>query len=299
MNKSKTDIDHLCPCCRGVRRQVDISDFTEFACANCDHVWFEAEAGQASQDAYEGSAKYQEYYVGKPPHLWYHRRALDYVIQHKPSGRTLDFGCFDGFFVKRMRDAGIDAYGCDWNRTAIAYGSTAFQLGNRLSRDPGGQYDVIVALEVIEHFQNPQDFIDIVRQHLAPRGLLILSCPNKNALYRPRTDAPPHHFSRFSKSSLQHLLERNRVRIECHEHEMSSFQLFRNTLGDTLRQKAPLLGQKGATAGDASGFRQLKQLANSLSGVAGVMSRPVDIVMHGLGLSYISQFLVGTFSDDN
>lgn len=299
MNGSDTGVECLCPCCGTPPNLVDNAGYAEFACTNCDHVWFESDTKRMSHDIYENSVKYQEYYVGKPPHLWHHRKALDYILRHKPDARLLDFGCFDGFFVKRMLDAGIDAYGCDWNRTATEYGAAEFQLGDRLSRDPDGLFDAIVALEVIEHFENPQDFIDIVRPHLASEALLILSCPNKNALYRPRTDAPPHHFSRFSKSSLRHLLERNHARILCHEHEMSSFQLLRNALGDTIRQNVPLLGEEGAEAGDAHGLRNLKQLANALSGAASLVSRPIDIVMHGLGFAYISQFVVMTFSDDD
>jgi 2-polyprenyl-6-hydroxyphenyl methylase/3-demethylubiquinone-9 3-methyltransferase len=44
-----------------------------------------------------------------------------------------------------------------------------------------GKYDLVTAMEVIEHVADAQDFLDCLAQRLAPGGLLILSTPNRTA----------------------------------------------------------------------------------------------------------------------
>lgn len=46
----------------------------------------------------------------------------------------------------------------------------------------GGQFDLVTAMEVIEHVANPQSFIGALAERLAPGGLLILSTPNATSL---------------------------------------------------------------------------------------------------------------------
>jgi SAM-dependent methyltransferase len=293
MNDAVNKDERKCPCCSGSSTSMfDDGPYPAFHCNDCDHVWYDSARFDVDQNSYENSDKYETYYVGKPPFLWYHRRALQYFQRMASSKRVLDFGCFDGFFTAKLLEAGVDAYGSDWNRKAIAYGRRAHRLGDRLSRDPDGLYDAIVALEVIEHFTDPNDFLDMVLAHLTPDGALILSCPNKNSLYRPKTDAPPHHFSRFSQKSLVSLLVRHGLEVEIHEREMSTFQLLRNFLGDTLRRDALLLNNDAKPKIAGRHIHVLKLVANAIANTASLVLRPVDSLFHALGFSYFSQFVV-------
>ena len=47
-----------------------------------------------------------------------------------------------------------------------------------------GQFDMVTALEVIEHVADPQGFVKALAARLAPGGLMILSTPNRTALSR-------------------------------------------------------------------------------------------------------------------
>lgn len=289
--KQKLPSETQCPCCLELGKLVVAAAYTEYICDGCRHTWFVSPHAAVDQKNYENSEKYDEYYVGKPPFLWYHKKSLEYLLRNAPEARILDFGCFDGFFTKRLVSSGLNAFGCDWNRRAIEYGRVEFGLDERLKRDPEGLYDVIVALEVIEHFEDPNVFFDIVLPHLSRSGTIVLSCPNKDSVYRPKTDAPPHHFSRFSNESLATLSERRGFVIEIHNNEMSSFQLMRNILGDVIRSDVPLLG-KNSEPSDKANTRRLKYAANQVSGLASLALKLIDIPLHAFGFSYLSQFIV-------
>lgn len=64
-------------------------------------------------------------------------------------------------------------------------------------------FDVVILTEVLEHQTKPADFIEAVKQITKPRGLIILTVPNRKMLKVSRSvfyaDIPPHHFLRFSK----------------------------------------------------------------------------------------------------
>lgn len=45
------------------------------------------------------------------------------------------------------------------------------------------QYDVVLAIEVIEHLENPFHFIRTLKKHLKPGGFIILSTPNIDSFF--------------------------------------------------------------------------------------------------------------------
>jgi 2-polyprenyl-3-methyl-5-hydroxy-6-metoxy-1,4-benzoquinol methylase len=267
--------------------------FQEFYCEHCDYTrYFSREPITSSQ--YEDSEKYVDYYSSDPVLLWHHRSALNFIRRQFPQSHTLDFGCYDGFFTKALYDIGINAFGCDWNSKSIEAGKAKFNLHDRLFRNPSNTYDLITAFEVIEHFEDPTQFIAMASEHLRQGGYLILSCPNKNAIYRPTTDYPPHHLSRFSQKSLKTLLSQSGFEIELHLLESSSFQLLRNWLGDKLRKRDTFDTNNGTDHNKQrnKAFTILRKGADTFSSAASIVSRPIDAAMGALEIYYISQLVI-------
>jgi len=262
-------------------------------CEACDHTYFTSERSITAQD-YEESNKYADYYSGDPPYLWYHKHALKVTKSIAQEARVLDFGCYDGFFVKRMLDNGIDAYGCDWNREALAAGGKKFGIADRLMHDAEGSFDAITSLEVIEHFEDPNIFMGLVTGLLKDSGQLILSCPNKNSAYRPSTDAPPHHFSRFSANSLATLIGRYGYDVRVHKVEYSFLQMLRNYAGDRMRSASTNIDGDVERKDVENGllYITLRQMANKIIPTLNALSMPMNIGMWALGKPYIAQFLV-------
>jgi SAM-dependent methyltransferase len=45
------------------------------------------------------------------------------------------------------------------------------------------KYDVVLAIEVIEHLENPFHFIRCLKEHLKPGGVIVLTTPNTDSLF--------------------------------------------------------------------------------------------------------------------
>lgn len=120
--------------------------------------------------------------------------------------RVLELGCSKGFFVSAARAAGFDAYGLDVSSGAIAaasergLGAVCFQAH---ALTPRGElpaplrepFDVVVAWEVLEHLDRPEEFLAAARGFLAPGGTFVASTPNAGSAWRRGLGAGWHGFA--------------------------------------------------------------------------------------------------------
>ena len=97
-----------------------------------------------------------------------------------PPAKVLDVGAGHGAFSKRLTEAG-------YNTVAIE-GFVEFQvptvkcyranLNEDWPTDIGEPFDVIVAIEIIEHLENPFHFARQARAKLHPNGKIVITSPN-------------------------------------------------------------------------------------------------------------------------
>ncbi|TCK18099.1 YD repeat-containing protein [Thiogranum longum] len=99
-------------------------------------------------------------------------------------GKVLDVGCFDGGFLLSL-DGEYELFGIEVNDGAVA---RARSRGIRIVRqDYDGlgevveKFDVIVAIDVIEHVIDPKTFLSNLLSMLAPDGLVVLSTGNADS----------------------------------------------------------------------------------------------------------------------
>jgi 2-polyprenyl-6-hydroxyphenyl methylase/3-demethylubiquinone-9 3-methyltransferase len=101
---------------------------------------------------------------------------------------ALDVGCGAGLLAEPLCRLGAEVTAVDAAPELIA-AARAHAAGQGLAIDYravgvealDGAYDLVTALEVIEHVADPQAFVDSLAARLAPGGLLILSTPNRTA----------------------------------------------------------------------------------------------------------------------
>lgn len=101
---------------------------------------------------------------------------------------VLDIGCGGGLTCEPMAKMGASVTGIDADATAINVARTHSQNSNLDinymcgdAADLKTKYDVVLALEVIEHASDPSAFVEVCADRLNPGGLLILSTLNKTA----------------------------------------------------------------------------------------------------------------------
>ncbi|HVF38025.1 MAG TPA: bifunctional 2-polyprenyl-6-hydroxyphenol methylase/3-demethylubiquinol 3-O-methyltransferase UbiG [Sphingomicrobium sp.] len=105
------------------------------------------------------------------------------------AGKTaLDVGCGAGLLAEPLARLGAEVTAIDAAPELIEV-AKAHAEGQGLSIDyravaveqVSGLFDLVTAMEVVEHVADPQQFIHHLAKRLAPGGLLILSTPNKTA----------------------------------------------------------------------------------------------------------------------
>ncbi len=141
------------------------------------------------------------------------RKQVEIVQRYAPSPRrVLDVGAGAGSFVRAALDQGWDALGVERSGSAI---SRAAELhGVELVQDiPREQFDVVTLWDVIEHIRNPEEFLRMLREHLADDGCLFVETGNLESWVREWTRDRwqlylfDHHYY-FSPSSLHQILRR-------------------------------------------------------------------------------------------
>jgi 2-polyprenyl-3-methyl-5-hydroxy-6-metoxy-1,4-benzoquinol methylase len=148
-------------------------------------------------------------------------------FKHLPSnvrGKLLDVGCGDGRFLRYAREQGFEVWGIDFDKKSVENVKrnlgidTVFAMSlkefHEYAKEKNLKFDVITFFEVLEHQDKPREFLEMVKELLKEGGYIAGSVPNRESMFEKELyqkihlwiDHPPHHFLRFSKSSLEKAL---------------------------------------------------------------------------------------------
>lgn len=116
-----------------------------------------------------------------------HDFVFEVVAQSSPTrGRALDLGAGPGAMGERLHDLGFNVLAVD--RDSAAYqGTQQFVTqdlnDSQFARAIGpASFDLIVAVEVIEHVESPINFLRNLARLLAPGGCAVITTPNVDSL---------------------------------------------------------------------------------------------------------------------
>jgi 2-polyprenyl-3-methyl-5-hydroxy-6-metoxy-1,4-benzoquinol methylase len=121
-------------------------------------------------------------------------RRSTFVAELAEGKRVLDIGCVNHTLSTRqakywlhgiLRERAASLVGLDYEKDQVeALRREGFNVvcADATDFSLGAQFDLIVAGEIIEHLTCPGKLLDCARRHLAPRGKLVLTCPNANNL---------------------------------------------------------------------------------------------------------------------
>ncbi len=135
--------------------------------------------------------KVAEPYAYKPSAHSSHGRVLQFM-QTRPPMRVLDVGCGPGWLAEALTAQGHLVTGVDVAEEPGVRGrmdhfvQADLELG--LPDEVGGDFDVVLAADVIEHVRGPQHLLTEMAGRLRPGGTVIASVPNISHWYpRGRT----------------------------------------------------------------------------------------------------------------
>lgn len=109
----------------------------------------------------------------------------------------LDLGALDGTFIKVVKNFGLDGKGLDVNDLDLE--KDQINLANE-------SCDIVTAISLLEHLNNPNNFLKEVRRVLKKNGYLIIVTPNWNYSMKTFFDDPTH-VRPYTTQSLKFLLE--------------------------------------------------------------------------------------------
>ena len=109
-------------------------------------------------------------------------RILEDWLSRRSGARVLDLGCSDGRFAQRLRDLGHTVTGVDLSaHEGVKDRVDTFieaDLDRGLPEELEGEFDVVLAADVLEHVRRPDLLLSQLHGVLAPGGSLVVSVPN-------------------------------------------------------------------------------------------------------------------------
>jgi SAM-dependent methyltransferase len=222
MNNIKT----YCPFCNSEQNGVRVGQiwFSFFKCTKCRNLKLvKSAAGIDYPDEYygQGDAKFLGF-TGKLRRRWHRSRAARIASFWAKEGKKLyDIGCGDGVFLEETQMLGFDVHGSEpYQRARMqAQAKTGCPIDNEsFTETPDDSIDIVTCWQVIEHIENPREFLDLVKKKLRPGGLFAVSTVNLSSFQAVffgmnwlHLDPPRHlwvaHRSDVEKILLEHGFE--------------------------------------------------------------------------------------------
>ena len=193
---------------------------------------------------------------------------LKMIEIYKSPGTILDIGCSSGFFLDIAKNASWRTYGIELNRAEV---KIAKKRGHTIWEVPieeintSTKFDVITLWDVFEHIKNGPEYLAIIKNFLAPSGIIFFQLPNVKALAarimheRCNMFDGIEHTNLYSPSSFKYL---------CNKYNFNILAI--NTIIDELQVINKYLNYDdpyfGETENDTISFINRESINNNLLG---------------------------------
>ncbi len=138
--------------------------------------------------------------------------------------RVLDVGSGAGQFLASIK--AMERVGLETNRKGREATpddiTTLDEVVETHATSHAGHYDVVTAIQVLEHIYDVRSFIESCRELLKSGGRLVLSVPNNDGFVGAQElplNMPPHHMGRWTRQSLSSIANEFDLELLTVEHE--------------------------------------------------------------------------------
>lgn len=206
-----------CVVCRQCAGEVVSSDGVLSRCRQCGFTRTTPTSDDAAQapDLFDG-VYYRDYFARAAQWRYEAGRRLRWLLGVTRPAALLEAGSAGGFFLEAARRAGIAASGVEPSEACVRYATRlglSVRQGFFESGIPAAAVDAVCAFHVLEHVDDPRDFLRTARAALTVGGWLALEVPNIASASAVRAGSswahlqPGCHRWHFSPQTLTRLVE--------------------------------------------------------------------------------------------
>jgi len=160
---------------------------------------------------------YDYFYQIEDKHWWFQGRRkivmelIDKYYKKTPGAKVLDVGCGTGMMLKYLSKYG-EVWGTDKDPKAIEYSktkapNTEIISGSIPEKIPEGKFDLVTALDIVEHIERDVEALKVIFNTLKNNGVLVMTVPAYQFLWSTH-DEINEHKRRYQLPELKEKLER-------------------------------------------------------------------------------------------
>lgn len=120
--------------------------------------------------------------------MWRRYEVVADLCGFQDKSRVLEFGCGSGIFLPTLAKNCSEVYAIDlfpqFAQNLVRQRGLEISFVDSLDQLSDSSLDIVIAADVLEHFEDPTETLDQIRAILKPTGRLIVSGPTENFAYK-------------------------------------------------------------------------------------------------------------------
>lgn len=212
----------ICPVCDN--NKINKKIYSYYKCKNCSSLYLtktplDKDLNRATQKFGKNVLKEK----ADKKYVDYINKRVLFLSKHlKPKNRILDIGCGNGLFLEQAAKQNFKVYAMEGSSSIVKkMRERGFKTYENFEKIPSHYFDTITFFDVIEHTDNPRQFIKIIKKKLKKDGIIMLTTPNCEGItakVRPHVltkakNSQGNHPVLFNISSLKKMLKEEGFKV--------------------------------------------------------------------------------------